>query len=173
MILIRGLLDRAVLLLAVVAGGCVPSFVNQYLQRVGGRLDQVTLDLAPFQKIADRYHDGSMDALIQHHLSSSDPTFHAEGRAIQAMVDSAASLQQMLAALNTDIAHQLGYLVTHHDTMILNSTFRHFEPAFTFTPDALLVAASTGALVWLLFISFWMLLSRMGSKVLMSSVVSK
>jgi hypothetical protein len=57
---VRDILDRIVLLAAVVAAGCIPSFIVQYRQRAGGRLDQVLADLAPFQEIADRNHGGSL-----------------------------------------------------------------------------------------------------------------
>ena len=83
------LLDRIVLLAAVVAAGCVPSFIVQYRQRAGGRLDQVLADLAPFQAIADRNHGGSLAELIHYHLQSTDATFHQEGAALQSMVETA------------------------------------------------------------------------------------
>ena len=54
MSLIRGLVDRVLLICAVVAGGLVPGFISQYRQRLGGMLDQARLDLAPWQRIADQ-----------------------------------------------------------------------------------------------------------------------
>jgi hypothetical protein len=101
MAFIRGILDRIILVAGVVAAGCIPSFIAQYRQRVGGRLDQVLQDIAPFQAIADQFHHGSLAELIQHHLASVDTTFHDEGAALQAMVDSAEKLRQALQALNT------------------------------------------------------------------------
>jgi hypothetical protein len=158
-----GLLDRIILLLGVLLGGCAPSFINQYRQRVGGRLDQVLQDLAPFQAIADRYHGGSLEALIQHHLRSPDRTFYEEGAAIQAMVDAVERLRAAQAALDTDIWHQLAYIVMHHDPEIVRATLTTYEPAFMITPDSLLVAAVVGFGAWLLFVAVWrllMLLSR-------------
>src|SRR5215469_11999703 len=55
MSLIRGFIDRLLLVCAIVAGGLVPGFIAQYRQRLGGRLDQAQIDLAPWQKIADQY----------------------------------------------------------------------------------------------------------------------
>ena len=72
MFLIRGLLDRIILIGAIFAAACIPSFVVQYRQRLGGRLDQVLRDLQPFQEIANRNHGGDMKKLIQHHLASTD-----------------------------------------------------------------------------------------------------
>ena len=107
MTFVRGILDRIVLVAGIVAAGCVPSFIAQYRQRVGGRLDQVLQDIAPFQQIANQFHHGSLEELIQYHLASPDSTFHNEGAALLAMVNSAEQLRRALEALNTDLFHQL------------------------------------------------------------------
>lgn len=101
--LIRGLLDRIILVASIIAAGCLPSFIAQYRQRLGGRLNQVRADLSLFQEIANRHHGGSLDKLIEIHLASPDKTFHDEGIAIQSMVDTAQRLQQAMNALNTDL----------------------------------------------------------------------
>src|ERR1039457_4926951 len=102
---IRGVLDRIVLLFAVVLAGCVPSFIAQYRQRASGRLEQVLADLAPFQQIADHEHGGSLADLVRYHLQSTDPTFHREGAALQSMLDSAERLRALLRGLDTDLYH--------------------------------------------------------------------
>jgi hypothetical protein len=155
MAILRGLLDRIVLVGAVLVAGCAPSFVVQYRQRVGGRLDQVLADLQPFQQIADRLHGGSLDALVQHHLRSSDTTFHAEGAAIQAMVDSEARLRAMLDGLNADLLHQIAWLLAHHDATITRATWEVYQPGFTLSAQSLLVAVGAGMLVWLAFVGVW------------------
>lgn len=155
MSVIRGLLDRIVLLCAVVAAGCVPSFIAQYRQRAGGRLDQVLADLAPFQQIADREHGGSLNALIQHHLQSSDATFHGEGAAVQNMVDSADRLRALLQGLNTDLYHQVLYLLQHGDAGLARATWGLFEPGFSLTAQAVVFALTLGVLLWLLFLGVW------------------
>src|SRR5580658_1652890 len=111
MSVVRGILDRLVLLAAVLLAACIPSFIVQYRQRLGGRLEQVRADLAPFQAIADHNFGGSLSKLIDYHLASQDATFHQEGTAVQAMVDAATRLSAALQALNTDIVHQCLYLV--------------------------------------------------------------
>jgi hypothetical protein len=153
--LLRGLLDRAVLVAGVVAGGVVPSYLAQYRQRVGGALGQAVQDLAPFQQIAERFHGGSLERLIVHHAASTDPTFRAEGAAIQAMVDSVASLQAALAALDTDVFRQLLHLLNAPDTAMLQATWSSFRPAFGLSADSLAMAAAFGVTVWLLFLAVW------------------
>lgn len=155
MSMLGSLLDRVVLVAGTLAGGCVPGFVAQYRQRVGGRLDQVVMDLAPFREIAERLHGGSLDALIRHHLSSTDPTFHAEGQAIQDMVDAEARLRAMQEALQGSIWDQLAYLIPHHDNGIVRATWSDYVPSFTLDAQGLTVALVIGISLWLLFIGLW------------------
>jgi len=153
--ILRGLLDRLVLLAAVVLASCVPSFIAQYRQRLGGRLDQVRSDLAPFQTIADHNFGGNLQKLIDYHLASQDSTFHQEGVAIQSMVDAVARLQDALQGLNADLIHQCLYLVGNSDYGLMQSTWGVYQPAFTLTLDGILFALALGVIVWLLFLGVW------------------
>lgn len=158
---LRGLLDRLLLVAAVLCAGALPSFIAQYRQRLGGRLEQVIRDLAPFQEIANRLHGGSLDALIKYHLASTDNTFHAEGQAIQDMVNSAASLRSAADALNADLWHQLWYLTRHLDTGLAGGTWSSFVPSVPITLDGLVFALIVGLLLWLIVAFLWSLLARM------------
>jgi hypothetical protein len=161
MAFIRGILDRIVLVAGIVAAGCIPSFISQYRQRLGGRLDQVLKDIEPFQQIANLYHHGSLSELIQHHLASSDSTFHKEGAALQAMLDSAEQLRRALQALNTDLFHQMGYLVTGGlDSGIARSAWEIYSPSFNLTVESVVFAAVTGILIWLIFLLVWYFVAR-------------
>lgn len=157
MALIRGLLDRIVLVVAVVAGGLVPGFINQYIQRLGGRLDQARLDLAPWQKIADQFHGGDLDRLIRYHLASSDPTFHAEGAVIAALRGTVQQLQDMVNALQGTLFHQTAYLALHVDRDIARATWGDWTPTFALSLDGLAFALLFAIIVWLLFLGVWRL----------------
>ena len=161
MLFIRGILDRIILVIGVVAAGCIPSFIAQYRQRVGGRLDQALQDIAPFQAVANQFHHGSLQELIQYHLASADSTFHNEGTAIQTMVDSAEQLRQALEALNTDLFHQLLYLLTKADPLIARATWEIFSPSFNLTPESVVFALVVGFVIWLAFLAVWMLFDRL------------
>jgi len=158
---IRGILDRVVLVLGVVAAGCIPSFISQYRQRVGGRLDQVLKDIEPFQQIANQYHHGSLKELIKHHLNSSDNTFHDEGAALQAMVNSAEHLRQALEALNTDLYHQLSFLLTGGlDPLIAQAAWEIYSPSFVLTVESVVFSSVIGVLIWLAFLTIWFAFAR-------------
>jgi hypothetical protein len=152
---VRALLDRVVLLAAVVAAGCIPSFIVQYRQRLGGRLDQVLADLSPFQEIANRNHGGSLAELIRYHLASTDATFHQEGAALQSMVLSAERLRAMLAGLDTDLVHQCAYLLLHHDDELLRATWGGFQPGFTLDLQGVVFALAVGVTLWAIFLGLW------------------
>lgn len=161
MAFIRGIFDRIVLVAGIIAAGCIPSFISQYRQRVGGRLDQVLKDLEPFQQIANLYHHGSLKELIQHHLNSSDTTFHDEGAAIQAMVTSAEQLRLALQALNTDLFHQMSYLITGGiDPQIAQAAWKIYAPSFNLTLESVTFAAIIGIFIWLVFLFIWNILAR-------------
>jgi DUF2937 family protein len=155
MSLIRGLLDRVVLVAAILAGGCVPGFVAQYRQRVGGRLDQVVRDLAPFQQIAQRDFGGSLDALIRHHRASVDAAFHQEGDAIQQMVDAAARLREAAHALDTDLYGQLAWLLRHADPDLVAATWSAWQPSFDLSYEGLTFAIGAGLTLCLAFLLTW------------------
>ena len=153
--IVRGLLDRIVLIAGVLAGGTAPSFVAQYRQRVGGRLDQARIDLAPFQDIANQFHHGSLDALIEHHLKSVDPTFHQEGEAVKALVDSVLRLQTEFAGLTGNLAHQAWFLVRHYDPNTLSATWEIYKPAFSLSVEGLVSAGVVGVVLWVVFLATW------------------
>jgi len=153
--IVRGMLDRLVLLAEVLIAACVPSFIAQYRQRLGGRLDQVRADLAPFQAIANHDFGGSLAKLIDYHLASHDVTFHHEGAALQSMVDAAARLSGALQGLDTDLLHQCLYLLGHPDYDLLRSTWSAYQPGFTLTVQGALFALVLGLIVWSLFLGVW------------------
>jgi hypothetical protein len=153
--LIRGALDRIVLVAAILACGCVPGFIAQYRQRIGGRLDQVLSDLKPFQEIAQRNFGGSLDALVQHHRASSDPAFPQEGTAIQQMIDAAARLREAVRALDTDLYGQFAWLLRHADPELVRATWSAWQPSFDLSYQGLTFAVCAGLALWLVFLLLW------------------
>lgn len=163
---LRGLLDRLLLVGAIVAGGLVPGFIAQYRQRLGGRLDQARLDLEPWQKIAERFHHGNLEELIRYHLSSRDPTFHAEGTVIRSLVETVQQLQSAVNALHGSLFQQARYLAGHADAGLMRATFSDWVPTFALSAEGILFAVSFAVALWLLFQGVWWLIARGGSHAL-------
>jgi hypothetical protein len=160
MAILHGLLDRLLLICAVVAGGLVPGFIAQYRQRLGGRLDQARLDLEPWQKLADQYHHGDLQQLIQYHLASTDATFHAEGAVIQSLLATVRQLQGVADALSGGLFSQIAYLARHMDLGLARATFGDWVPTFALSAEGILFAALFALAVWVLFQALWWLLAR-------------
>jgi hypothetical protein len=161
---VRGLVDRLLLVGAVVGGGLVPGFIAQYRQRLGGRLDQARLDLEPWQKIADQFYHGDLNLLIQYHHSSSDPIFHAEGDVIRALAATVRQLQAAVDAMHGSLLQQLDYLATHIDMKLARATYGDWVPTFALSAEGLLFAVAFAVVVWLLFHSLWELVAFGGRR---------
>jgi len=160
MSLIRGFLDRAILVAGIVGGGCLPSFISQYRQRIGGHLDQVLKDLDAFQQIANKYHNGSLKELVQHHLDSKDVSFYEEGAAVQVMLNSAEQMKLAMQALNTDLYHQVIYLVTGGlDPIIAKAAWAIYTPSFVLTTESVIFSIIVGGLLWFAFILVWKIIA--------------
>jgi hypothetical protein len=152
--MIRGILYILIFATGVAGGGLFSSFSAQYHQRLQAHYEQVDIDLAPFQMIADRYHGGSLDALIQHHLNSSDPTFHAEGEAIQLMMNSRELLAESQSVAEVGYPGQALWLYQHRNESSVQTTWDSFQPAMVATGNAISFSLGVGAVVvfllWLL-----------------------
>ena len=155
MSMLRNLLDRLLLVAAVVAGGLLPGFIAQYRQRLGGRLDQVRIDLAPWQAIADQNHHGDIGQLVQYHLASRDATFHAEGMAIEAMVQNLQRLQTAVEALQGSLWRQVAYLAGHLDRSLASATYADWVPTFALSLQGVVFALAFALVVWLLYQLAW------------------
>ncbi|HUA24311.1 MAG TPA: DUF2937 family protein [Steroidobacteraceae bacterium] len=152
---IRGFVDRLLLICAIVAGGLVPGFISQYRQRLGGMLDQARADLAPWQRIAEQNFHGDLYQLIQYHLASKDPTFHAEGAAISSLVASVQHLQSEVAALHGNLFRQVAYLALHVDPAIAHATLGDWVPTFGLSTEGISFALLFALCLWLLFQILW------------------
>jgi hypothetical protein len=159
MVFVRGLLDRLVLICAVVAGGLVPGFIAQYRQRLGGRLDQARLDLAPWQRLADQYYQGDIERLIRYHLESGDPKFHDEGAIIRTLVTTVQQLQSAVDALHGSLFHQAAYLAVHGDPGLAAATLHDWVPTFALSGEAIVFDLTIALVVWLLFHALWRLIA--------------
>ena len=157
--LIRGLIDRLLLLAATITGGLVPGFISQYRQRLGGRLDQALADLAPWQQLANLYHHGHLSELIQYHLKSDDPTFHAEGAIIQSLAESVERLQIAVDALHTSLFRQIAYLSTHTDPELARATLGDWVPTFALSVEGIVFALVFALALWLIFHALWHLVT--------------
>lgn len=139
--------DKLAFAAGFLSGSQAPKFVADYTQRLSGQLEQAEHDLRLFQAIADRFHNGSLAALIDKHLASSDPTFQAEGAVIRQLSQQVDSLSQASVALQGTLLQRIGYLFSGPDTDLLLATWKSFEPGIVMQSGALVSALGLALLL--------------------------
>jgi len=120
--MLRAYLRLVVFAVGLLAGVQVPGFVDQYAKRVSAHYLEVQRNFAGFQRTADQYFGGSVDALITHHSSSSDAVFRDEAKTIATMYARLTSLSAELEAMRGSPLARLMHVATNANREILQET---------------------------------------------------
>ncbi|MEQ9489636.1 MAG: DUF2937 family protein [Alphaproteobacteria bacterium] len=110
-----------------------PAFHQQYMQRLGGHIDELRLSVAALDERAenaglDRY------AYIRRLTGNTDPIVVTEGDALAAMVGRYVDLSASMERLSSLPAHyRAGALLLELDRKIGLATLRAFQPALPLT----------------------------------------
>ena len=146
----EGLLDRLLCVVGAVLFSQLPEFIQQYLQRLGGHLDEARRQLEQFRAVAAR-SDLTLDQLIARSLGSGEPTVTRLGRVIQettARVDALAAADA--AIRQASILSRPFVFLRHLDFSIVYATWTIFKPAVPTTVEGLFYSAC-GVLLALAF----------------------
>lgn len=144
----QGMLDRALCVVGAVLFAQAPEFMQQYLQRLGGHLDEARRQLAQFQHVADQ-SGVTLDRLIAQSTGSSEPTVVRLGGVIQDTVTRVDALTAAQHALQDASvwARPFVFLRTM-EFDIARATAAAFKPGVPTTVEGLAYAA-LGVLVLL------------------------
>ena len=134
------LIDKIAFAAGFLGGSQAPAFVADYTQRLAGQLEQAKLDLRLFQSIADKFHGGSLEALIRKHLDSDDPTFRAEGAVIRELSEQVSRLSDATASLQGGVLQQLNHMISDPDMAMVGATWQGFDPGIVMQPGTLVSA---------------------------------
>ncbi len=134
------LLDRVVCVLGAVFFAQAPEFFQQYLQRLGGHLDEARRQLLQFENVA--VQSGiSLDQLAAQTRASSEITVARLGGVIQATIDRVESLAQAQTALmDASVWSRPFVFLRTMDTDIARATAHLFKPAVPTTAEGLAYA---------------------------------
>lgn len=144
---------------ALLLGLQVPNFVDQYQKRVDAHLREVTVNLQPFQAIADKYFAGDMDKLIALHRGSSEKPFQEEGSALEQMVQRKLRFEADLAALQASLPVKSFRVFFNGDPEMIDETLGQFSYNVPMNQDALFFGAGF-ALSLLLLLEALLALTR-------------
>jgi len=129
-----------------------PAFYQQYLQRLGGRLDQAMLAVGRLEEAAGD-QALTLAAYVDRFLTSSDPVFRREGQNLLATLEEARGLQEAHAALaGAGTLERPAALARHFDPDLALSTLESYVPALPIDAEGLIYAA-VGMLAGLLLLA--------------------
>jgi hypothetical protein len=145
-----GAIDRVLCVLGTVAFSQVPEFMQQYLQRLGGHLDEARRQLGKFHNAAEQ-SGLTLDRLIAQTGSNADPAVARLGGVMTESVTRVDELQAaQYAIMNASLWERPFVFLRNVDPEIARATWHIFKPAVPTTVEGLVYAAA-GMLILLTF----------------------
>lgn len=135
------MLTRAFRILAALFGAVLlsqfPAFYDQYLQRLGGRLDQARIENARLVEAA-RLENLSLDAYVAVFLNGAQSPVRRQGRLIQTQIRELTDLETAFAALrDAPIASRPLRFAAHAETDITRAAWHDFQAALPLGTEGL------------------------------------
>ena len=135
-----GLLDRALCVIGTVLFSQIPEFMQQYLQRLGGHLDEARRQLEQFHQAAAQ-SGLTLERLINQTTATADPAVAKLGGVMTETIARVDILTAAQAALQQASLWSRPFVfVRHIDTAIARSTWAIFQPAVPTTIEGLVYA---------------------------------
>lgn len=135
-----GLLDRVLCVAGAVLFSQAPEFMQQYLQRLGGHLDEARFQLAQFQRAATQ-SGLTLERLISQTTGNADPAVARLGGVMTDAVQRVDALEQAQSAiLHASLWTRPFVFLRHADSGIARATWSIFQPAVPTTTEGLVYA---------------------------------
>ena len=148
---IDGVIDRLFAALGAVALSQFPQFYGQYMQRLGGHLDEAERAIGQYIKAAADLNL-TLEEYISEHLSSASEIFVSSGKVIQELLERYNSLEKSYLALqDADIFNRWFIFLREVDWTIAAGTWNNFMPGVPTTIEGLTYALIGLLLGWGLY----------------------
>lgn len=136
----ESLLDRALCVIGAVGFSQLPEFIQQYLQRLGGRLDEARRQLAQFEAVAAQ----SKLTLAEFIERTGQNTDASVARLAGVMHDAVIRVDSLAAAdtaiRNASLLEKPFVFFAHLDPSIVHATWDIYRPAVPTTAEGLVYA---------------------------------
>lgn len=135
-----------------------PEFFQQYTQRLGGHLDEISAQVSSLeQRAADAGKD--VPGYLRGFLLNRDVDVRREGMHLRSIVDRRAELATAYEALTgAGSVWRAQRFAKHVDWEIASSTFAVYRPAVPVTAESAIYTAAgfgTGAMIFLVILGLW------------------
>ena len=135
-------------LLGGVAASQGPEFAQQYRQRLGGAIDELTRNVRQFDTDAQANGETRESAVARLRANPDDLALR-QGVAMQGNVDRLARLQaHRQAMMEAGPFGRVALMVRDGDADVMHAAFGEFEPAMPVTEEGIVSAVAGFVLVW-------------------------
>jgi len=122
----------------------LPEFMQQYLQRASGHLNEAQHQLDQYSSIAEQHFDGNLATMLQQYKGNAEQSIVYTGSAIEQLMNRVNYLESHLINLEqVDYFTRLINFWIHIDLSIAQATLNHYQLAIPLELDAII----TGALI--------------------------
>ena len=133
------------------SGVQVPNFIDQYEKRIDAHYLEANESFKGFQEIADRFHGGSMESLIEKHEASGDSTFNAEATPLRKVFERKIRFEREHQALQTSLFGKARHVAVAGDRETIQETWNNFSVGFPLNiPSVMSGLSIAGVLIILL-----------------------
>ena len=160
--MLRAYLRLVLFALGLLAGIQAPGFVDQYSKRVSAHYIEATKSFAGFQRTANLYFGGSVEALIAHHESSPDAVFKDEAKSVAAIYVRLKELTLELNAMSRSLISRIFHVAFKPDKEILDETITAYSYTVPLNQEAILCGLIAALLLALLVESLLVGILRLG-----------
>ncbi|NLY89597.1 MAG: DUF2937 family protein [Firmicutes bacterium] len=146
-----GLADRIISIAGAVGLAQFPQFFAQYLQRLGGHLEEARLVITRYRAAAESL-DLTLEEYLAQHLASGNEIFVSSGQVLTGVFQRLTELEEAFRALQ-----QAGpftrwwFFLLKADPLIIRETWRHFHPGLPTTVEGLIYGLAGLFLAWGLY----------------------
>jgi hypothetical protein len=149
--------------IALLIGLQLPSLADQYEKRVDAHLREVAINFQPFQEIANKYFNGSIEKLIELHRQSGQKPFQEEGAAIEKMYQRKLHFEAEMAALKTSLPYRIVHILFNGDQEMMGETLAQYSYTVPLNQDALMVGTAIAVAV-MLMVELILAIARLGTR---------
>ena len=160
--MLRDYLRLVVFAFGLLIGVQLPGFVDQYAKRVSAHRIEAARNFEGFQRTADRYFNGNVEALLAHYAASPDAVFKDDAKNVAVIYARLKALTAELEAMQRPLASRIAHVALHPDREILDETIAEYSYTVPLNQAAILCGIIAGfslaLLADLLLLALWRLL---------------
>jgi len=125
----------------------VPFFVDQYGKSLESHYLESQKSIGEFQDDADKYFNGSIEALVTHYRNSGDAVFNDGGSSIQAIYSRYLLLKQSLSNFKSNAWNAYSQALFSPVSDVREEVKNNYSYAVKLDPEAVLLGLTTGLLL--------------------------